>query len=198
MNKFELSERSMGEARRGFNNRVQNGFWDAYVKEGIVIDIGYKGGVEDAEPIFKNCIGVDFGTPGYNGRDLPFQNSSVATIHASHLLEHIADYGYFFRECIRVLEPGGTLILTVPLMEAYENKATPLSRFNPDHKRFYTSHRLCYELETSLARNSYRVIHLRELFNMADLTRSQTEHASGPFYEIECVIQKTIANAVYA
>lgn len=198
MLKFEVSDRAMGEARRGFENRINNGFWDAYLKDGLLIDIGYKGGDQNAEPLFKNAIGIDFDTPGYNGRDLPFENDSIATIHASHLLEHIADYGYFFRESIRVLKSGGTLILTVPLMQAYENRLTPLSIFNPDHKRFYTSHRLCYELETSLPRNSYRIIHLRELFNMNDLSRNTNSHAVGPFYEIECVVQKTEAGAIYA
>jgi hypothetical protein len=193
---FELSSNAIGEAKIGFQLRLDNGFWNAYIRPGLVLDIGYQGGYPGAEPIFKEAIGLDIGTPNYNGRDNPYPENSVGTVHASHLLEHISDYGYFFRDVFRALMPGGTLILTVPLMQAYENRLTPLSAYNPDHKRFYTSSRLLYEIETSLPRNLYRVIHLRELFNMNDLDR-QDGHAAGPFYEIECVLEKTRANAVY-
>lgn len=193
---FKMSANCIGEAKTGFQMRLNNGFWAAYVKDGLVLDIGFKGGYQDAGPIFEESIGLDIGSPNYNGRDIPFRNDSIGTVHASHLLEHIADYGYFLREVFRVLMPGGTLILTVPLKEAYENKETPLSDFNPDHKRFYTSSRLFNEIESSLPRNIYRVVHLRELFNMNDLQRT-AGHAKGPFYEIECVLEKTTPGAVY-
>ena len=172
-----------------FDFRLSEGFFSKFVRDGIIVDVGYKGAFQDNPPIFQEAIGLDLDTPGYNGRDLPFQDGEVATVHASHVLEHISDYGYFFREAVRVLKKNGTLLIFVPLMDAYERKATPPSRFNSDHRRFYTASRLIYEIETSLPRNCYRIIHLREMFLSSDLTVPCEEHAEGP-YEIECVLEK--------
>lgn len=188
---------SASEAEKNFLSRQKEGFWDAYVRPGPVLDIGYKGHNPNTQPIFPEAIGLDIGTPGYNGRDIPYPDASVGTIHTCHMLEHVADYHHFFRESLRVLMNGGTLILMVPLMEAYENKLTPPSYFNRDHKRFYTASRLCQEIEWALPRSAYRILHLREKFNMADLGRPQGVHAQGPAYEIECVIEKATPGAVY-
>jgi len=178
-----------GEPTRLFDQRTAEGFWDKFIRPGVVVDIGYKGAVVDNAPIFKDAIGLDLDTPGYNGRDLPFPENSIGTIHTSHLLEHVSDYGYFLRECFRVLSLPGTLILIVPLMNTYERKPTPPSLYNADHKRFYTAARLLYEIETSVPRQLYRVIHLREHFLLSDLDLPYEKHAVGP-YEIECVIEK--------
>jgi SAM-dependent methyltransferase len=194
---FKMSAKAFGEAERGFKERLETGFWDAFVRDGSVVDVGYKGGSPDAEPIFSAAIGLDMDTPGYDGRNFPFADDSVGTVHASHLLEHIADYQFFLQDAMRVLRPGGTLILMLPLMQAYEHKLTPPSRFNGDHRRFYTAARLCAEIESSLPRSSYRLLHLKERFNMADLARDESIHAQGPFYEIECVLEKTSPGMIY-
>ncbi len=184
-----------GEPSRLFDSRAAEGFWDRYVRPGTVVDIGYKGAF-NSPPIFKDALGLDLDTRGYDGRNLPYPDSTIGTIHASHLLEHIADYGFFFRECLRVLVEDGTLILFLPLMDSYERKSTPPSVFNGEHKRFYTCARLLGEIESSLPRHAYRVIHVRERFRVADFSRSPELHAAGP-YEIECVLEKTKPNGVY-
>jgi hypothetical protein len=188
---------AVAEGRRNFAAREKEGFWEAYVRPGPVVDIGYHGGHPGAQPLFTQAIGLDLNTPGYNGRDLPYSDSSIGTIHGCHFLEHIADYQHFFREALRVLMNGGTLILMVPLMEAYENRLVGPSVHNPDHKRFYTASRLCEEFERALPRQAYRIIHLREKFNMADLNRPAGIHAGGPSYEIECVVEKTTPGMAY-
>ena len=184
-----------GEPTRLFDSRAQEGFWDKFVRPGVVVDVGYKGAT-GSTPIFRDAVGLDTDTRGYDGRTFPYGDGFLGTIHASHLLEHIADYGYFFRECIRTLVPGGTLILFVPLMDSYERKPTPPSAFNADHKRFYTASRLLFEIESSIPRATYRIMHLRERFNYADFSKPEEVHASGP-YEIECVLEKTRPGGVY-
>jgi len=52
--------------------------------------------------------------PGW--RTLPFTDSSFGTVVISSVLEYVHDPLSFLRECARVLEPGGTLLCTVPDM----------------------------------------------------------------------------------
>jgi SAM-dependent methyltransferase len=189
------SDRLRGEPAKLFDDRANEGFWGKFVRPGIVIDIGYQG-YEDSTPLFRDAIGIDLNTQGYDGRNLPYPDGSVGTIHASHFLEHIADYGHFFRECFRALALDGTLILFVPLMEAYERRRGLPSFWNPDHKRFYTASRLLFEIESTLPRNAYRIVHLRERIRTADFSLPEHIHSLGP-YEIECVIEKIRPEGIY-
>ncbi len=45
----------------------------------------------------------------------PFDDACAWAIEARHGVEHLADPAAFFAECGRVLAPGGTLEITVPL-----------------------------------------------------------------------------------
>ncbi len=45
---------------------------------------------------------------------LPFQDSSIASIHASHVIEHFRDFADAIGEIYRVLVPGGTLVVSAP------------------------------------------------------------------------------------
>jgi SAM-dependent methyltransferase len=51
---------------------------------------------------------------------LPFEDSRISVIYASHLLEHLylEEAKHFLKECYRVLEPGGILRMVVPDLEA--------------------------------------------------------------------------------
>lgn len=47
---------------------------------------------------------------------LPYEDASVESIYAGHVLEHIppADLMPLLHDCLRVLQPGGTLTVVVP------------------------------------------------------------------------------------
>jgi SAM-dependent methyltransferase len=47
---------------------------------------------------------------------LPVESSSIRLVLCTQVLEHIADPGQVLHECLRVLESGGRLALTVPLV----------------------------------------------------------------------------------
>ena len=78
---------------------------------------------------------------------LPMPYGSYDFVIANHVLEHIDDDRAAVRQLFRVLVPGGTALLTVPVnpsrQTTYENPAItdPVQRqahFNaPDHRRFY-------------------------------------------------------------
>jgi len=58
-------------------------------------------------------------------------------LHASHCLEHMVEVNTALGNWIRVVKPGGFLIITVPDEDLYEMGVWP-SRFNPDHKWTFT------------------------------------------------------------
>lgn len=56
--------------------------------------------------------------------DLPFEDGEFDAVYAGEIIEHVADRGAALREWMRVLAPGGTMILTTP------NRDRLLSRAN--------------------------------------------------------------------
>lgn len=58
-------------------------------------------------------------------------------VHSSHCLEHLRDPAEGLRNWLRVLQPGGHLVVTVPDEDMYEQGMFP-STFNDDHKWTFT------------------------------------------------------------
>ena len=177
------------EARKTFEIKLADGFVQRYLSSPNILDIGYKGYISDAVPIVPRAIGVDIDYPGYDGRTLPFPDASQDAVYSSHCLEHIADYRQAIGEWFRVLKPGGYLIVVVPHQFLYEKRTGLPSRWNEDHKRFYTPASLMTEIEQSLIPNTYRLRHLVDNDLDYDYSIGPEQHAGG-CYEIELVIQK--------
>jgi SAM-dependent methyltransferase len=184
------------EAAKSRERRMAEGFFARYLSGDAILDIGYRGGNEDSVPITEKAIGVELDYPGYDGTTLPFPSESQDAVFASHCLEHIEEYRSSIAEWYRVLRIGGYLIIAVPHKYLYERKAAPPSRFNLDHKRFYTPQTLISELEEALPLEGYRVRLLREIDDGFDYSISPEQEPRG-CYEIECVVQK-IAIPPYA
>lgn len=64
-------------------------------------------------------------------------DSSFDFIHSSHCLEHMRDPAEALGNWLRILKPGGHLIITVPDEDLYEQGQFP-STFNRDHKWTFT------------------------------------------------------------
>lgn len=58
-------------------------------------------------------------------------------VHSSHCLEHMADPAIAMNNWLRILKPGGHMIVTVPDEDMYEQGRFP-SIFNTDHKWSFT------------------------------------------------------------
>jgi SAM-dependent methyltransferase len=58
-------------------------------------------------------------------------------VHSSHCLEHLVDPAQGLANWLRVVKPGGYLVITVPDEDLYEQGAFP-STFNRDHKWTFT------------------------------------------------------------
>lgn len=181
------SNNSGPETSKACDRRSKEGFYK-YL-EGTGLDIGYKGSVKDADPIVNNAIGIDTDYPGYDGVHLPFASETRDFVYNSHCLEHIKDWKEAIREWMRVVKIGGYLIITVPHMYLYEKKASLPSRWNGDHKRFYTPGSLMIEVENALSPNSYRVVYLKDCDEGFDYNIGPTNHSCGE-YQIELVLKK--------
>src|SRR5438477_4987759 len=60
-------------------------------------------------------------------------------VHSSHCLEHLHDPKAALVRWVRIVRPGGFLIVTVPDEDLYEKGHWP-SRYNVDHKWTFTVH----------------------------------------------------------
>ncbi|MES2270203.1 MAG: methyltransferase domain-containing protein [Pseudomonadota bacterium] len=60
-------------------------------------------------------------------------DDSVDFVHSSHCLEHLQDPSEGLRNWLRILRPGGHLVITIPDEDMYEQGEFP-SSFNRDHK----------------------------------------------------------------
>jgi SAM-dependent methyltransferase len=67
----------------------------------------------------------------------PIPDSSLDFVHSSHCLEHLVDPREGLRNWLRVVRPGGHVIVTVPDEDLYEQGTFP-STFNADHKWTFT------------------------------------------------------------
>jgi SAM-dependent methyltransferase len=183
-------EHNVGEeARKTLAAKLENGFFRRYMSGEHILDIGYRGYVDNVEPILPQAIGVELDYPGYDGRTLPFPDCSQDAVYNSHCLEHISDFEQAIRDWHRVLKIGGFLVIVVPHQFLYEKRTNMPSRWNADHKRFYTPASLAGEIEKSLPPNSYRLRHLADNDAGYDYTIGPERHAGG-CYEIELVIEK--------
>jgi len=182
------SERLPCEVKKSYKKRKLSGFYDDYMS-GVGLDIGYKGGSRNSETVLPTAVGIDNGFPDYDGVNLPFESDSLDYVFTSHCLEHIVDYKAVLQEWYRVIRIGGHVVITVPHIDLYEKKLSLPSVGNFDHKRFYSPSSLLAEIEESLERNSYRVVHLRDNDDGYDYSRGPGIASFG-CYEIELVIKK--------
>ncbi|MBL8700845.1 MAG: class I SAM-dependent methyltransferase [Alphaproteobacteria bacterium] len=128
-------------------------------------------------------------------------DESVDFVHSSHCLEHLRDVEVALGNWLRILKPGGHLIVTVPDEELYELGRWP-SRFNGDHRWSFTTHRptrllpasinvLDLALRFSEIACPERIVQLRDFFRPA-LAAKGFDQTRTPVAEcaIEFVLRK--------
>lgn len=93
-------------------------------------------------------IGVDrFQLPGVDiiadlDGKLPFDDSSVDLVYASHSLEHVKDLMHTIREIYRICKHGAQVCIVAPYYEQKLNFANPyhIQAFNEHTPRFWTDY----------------------------------------------------------
>lgn len=69
------------------------------------------------------------------------EDNSFDFVHSSHCLEHLVNPATALGHWLRIVRPGGHVIVTVPDEDLYEQGVWP-STFNPDHKATFTTFKL--------------------------------------------------------
>ncbi len=77
------------------------------------------------------------------------RDNSFDFVYSSHCLEHMQDPNLALTHWLRVLKPGGFLIISVPDEDMYEHGIWP-SRFNLDHKWSFSLYKATPELPKSI------------------------------------------------
>jgi len=93
---------------------------------GALLDIGCGGKPYQALFKVQTYTGLEIDSPQararkvadrfYDGGEFPFESRSFDSAFCSQVLEHVFDPDRFIAEIVRVLKPGGTLLLTVPFV----------------------------------------------------------------------------------
>lgn len=95
----------------------------------------------------RQKYGID-ARPG-TAEKIPLPDGSVDVVVSFETIEHVADPGRFLDECVRVLGPGGRLIISTPDKEVYANW---LGTRNPHHRSELTEARFTSALRARFHR----------------------------------------------
>jgi SAM-dependent methyltransferase len=69
------------------------------------------------------------------------EDNTFDFVHSSHCLEHMVNPETALGHWIRIVRPGGFVVVTVPDEDLYEQGVWP-STFNSDHKATFTTHKV--------------------------------------------------------
>jgi len=88
---------------------------------------------KDDWPFVTNLILFDKEQGDANHLEQHFKEGEFDFVHGSQVLEHLHNPHDVIRQMLRIVKPGGWVILTVPDYDLYEQRIFP-SRWNGDHK----------------------------------------------------------------
>jgi predicted SAM-dependent methyltransferase len=99
----------------------------------VILDFGCK------KNKVKGAIGVDINSDSdadvihdFEKKPFPFPDNSADLIYAKHILEHLNNPCILVQEAIRILKPGGNLIMEVPHFSNY------VAYSDLEHKRYFS------------------------------------------------------------
>ncbi|GAB3481623.1 methyltransferase domain-containing protein [Polaromonas eurypsychrophila] len=133
-----MHEASKALMRRLHDNRFGSRF---FVGDGIDIGCGPDplGQYAEQFPLMKTVRNWDM--PDGDAQLLEtVGDASLDFVHSSHCLEHMHEPRIAMHHWLRVLKPGGHLVVVIPDEDLYEQGSFP-STFNSDHKWTFTVHK---------------------------------------------------------
>lgn len=75
----------------------------------------------DIDPIASQSVWHNYGIPVRTGRieENQYEESSFDAVTMKHVIEHVHDPIRFLKDCLRVVKPGGRLVLVTPNSNSY-------------------------------------------------------------------------------
>lgn len=133
-----MHETSKAIQRRLHDSRFASRY---FVGQGIDIGAGPDalGQYAAQFPLLRSCRSWDV-NDGDAQLLATIADASLDFAHSSHCLEHMRDPREALHHWLRVLKPGGHLVVLVPDEDMYEQGIFP-STFNGDHKWTFTMHK---------------------------------------------------------
>lgn len=133
-----MNETSKAVVRRLFDSRFANRY---FIGDGIDIGSGPDplGQYGMQFPLMSTMRNWDL--MDGDGQYLEsLEDECMHFVHSSHCLEHMVDPKVALINWVRVLKPGGHLVITIPEEDMYEQGVFP-STYNDDHKWTFTIHK---------------------------------------------------------
>lgn len=175
-----------------------------FVGEGLDIGAGPDGLSRYVAPVFPLLRSVrDWDTADGDAQYLgTVKDEAYNFVHASHCLEHMRSPAIALHNWLRVVKPGGYVIITVPDEDMYERGTWPSIR-NGDHKWSFTAAKTLENGWSPVSINVTDIMRdviieasvermevLRDFFNPAD----SSDQTLGPVAEcaIEFVLRKRL------
>jgi SAM-dependent methyltransferase len=132
---------------------------------------------------------------GADLQDLQFPNGFFHVVMTAEVLEHVPDEQAAIREIVRVLEPGGHLVLEVPYVHAFERNLVRVSRWHGRDvylypPEYHAEHTLVYriygrELLEDLVRAGLAVTHLvLDIPELAITPQTVIVATKGPYVDL--------------
>lgn len=145
-----MLESTKAVARRNFDRRFSTIY---FVGDGIDIGCGQDtiGNYAEFYPLMKSITPWDI--PQGDGMLLEsVADETFDFVHSSHSLEHMDNPNIAMKNWIRVLKPGGHIILLLPDEDMFEQGTWPSEYAGSDHKTSWTIHK-----ESSWCPASYNI-----------------------------------------
>ncbi|WP_051053580.1 class I SAM-dependent methyltransferase [Mycolicibacterium chubuense] len=121
-----------------------------------------------------------------NLADLPLESASVDVVVNFQVIEHLWDQGQFVAECLRVLRPGGVLLMSTPNRITFSpGRDTPI---NPFHTRELNA----VELTELLENAGFRVDGVYGVFHGPRLAALDARHGGSI---IDAQVARALADA---
>lgn len=169
----------MKECSKSISRRLADSNYINRYFVGNGIDIG---GKPDPLCLYQELFGNIHGVKTWDWEDgdaqlmTGVQDDYYDFVHSSHCLEHLVEPHQGLMNWLRIVRPGGYLVVTVPDEDLYEQGIFP-STFNKDHKWTFTIYK-----HNSWSNRSINILDLvRELEDGAELVRIEQLSATYRF-----------------
>ena len=133
----------------------------------------------------EECVGLEIDTPQdrasksaeyyYDGSRFPFADESFDSIVASEVFEHVFNPDQFVSEVMRVLKPGGKVLLTMPFVWDEHEQPLDFARYSSFGIRFLLERQGLEIIELRKSTDDIRVIF--QLLNCYLYTKTVTGNA---------------------